>query len=85
MGRWLIQLSHKQGVPHYYGGKRMSGGSVWISRRNFATKFLSQEEAESYALIIAAEEPEVLSKLSVVNYDDAKDGAPSMDDRQARR
>lgn len=83
MDRWLIQLSHVPGLPHYYGGKRTSGGSIWISRRNFATKFNTSDEAESYALLVAIEEPETLSKLLVVNYDDARDGTASVDDRQA--
>lgn len=84
MVRWLILLDHNAG-PHYFAGRRnQNSGSVWVPRRNSATKFLSQAEAESYALIIATEEPEVIAKLTVVNYDDAKDGAPTVDDRKAR-
>lgn len=83
MERWLILLGHTTG-PYYYAGRRnQNSGSVWVPRRNSATKFLSRDEAESYALIIAVEEPETIAKLSVVNYDEARDGAPSVDDRKA--
>ncbi len=84
MGRWLIQLFHDD-HPHYHGGERSGPGSIWVFRREFATKFNSPEEAETFALLLSVKEPEVLAKLAVVNYDDAKDGAPPMDDRQARR
>ena len=84
MGRWLIQLSHGD-HPHYHGGECSGPRSLWVFKREFATKFESSEGAETFALLLSVKQPEVLAKLSVVNYDNAKDGAPSMDDRQARR
>lgn len=83
IGRWLVAIPS---VPHYhyYAGK--SGGrAVWVKKRDSATKFVSFTEAESFALLIAIEQPELLSKVVVASYDECSDPAPSVDGGEARR
>ena len=84
IGRWLVAIPS---VPHYhyYAGKAGDRG-VWVKRKNSATKFVSHAEAESFALLIAIEQPELLSKVVAIPYDECPpDPAPVVDGREAGR
>lgn len=88
IGRWLLALRSDTRI-FLYAGKRPDG-SVWVQKKNSATKFVTREQAESFGLLLTTEEPEIIGKVEVVPYEEAleakKAGEPSsVDGGQAGR
>lgn len=73
--RFLLVLPFDDG-RFYYAGKGSSNVSVWVPGKNSATKFVSRAAAESFALLIAVEEPETISKIEVIEYENEPDLGP---------
>ncbi len=55
--------------PFYFSGESPDGLG-WTGKRDRATKFQSQNEAESYAILISLEDPALFGKLVVVDLDE---------------
>jgi hypothetical protein len=80
--RWLIAIPFGSDI-YYHAGKQGSNRSVWVQRPNFARHFDTRNQAETAALFLVMEEPEIMEKLEVVEYGEASTRSSGMGDRKA--
>ncbi len=70
MKRWALWTGN-----HFFGGVGHAD-ILWTKKSSRATKFQSREEAESYGILIATEQPWTIGILEVVDLDEWEKSHP---------